>query len=139
MHRGGNADDRVLTAYTPYAGLTAQNLKSKEVPEVHVPVLKESINLSLRGVVGFADVIRRLIATLDAEFACVTGAQSEVLAQWRDHFQAANQTKKTLYMLPSLASGREKMVRRLIVKIGLPRPVHVSLLEPYLLSQYLIT
>jgi hypothetical protein len=139
MHRGGNADDRVISAYTLYAGLTAQDLKAKEVPEVHAPVLDNGIELSLRGVVGFADVIRRLIATLDAEFACVTGAQAEVVAQWRDHFQATSRTKKKFYTLPSAAGEREKMVRRLIVKIGLPRPVQVSLLGPYLLSQHLVT
>jgi hypothetical protein len=138
MHRGGKADDRVVAAYVAYSALTASDLKSKELPQVHVPILGENIALSLRGVVGFADVIRRLIATLDAELACVNGATAELNAQLNLHFATPGRTKKTRYALPADALGREKKVRKLIGKIGLPRPRQIALLELHLKSHRLI-
>jgi len=86
------------------------------------PVLEgKTVALSLHGVVGFSDVIIRLIAALDAEFACTSYAEQEFPAQWREKLG-----KK--YTLKTTASEREKQIKRLVRSLGLPKPQNTTLI-----------
>lgn len=67
MHEGGIANQRVVDAYTTASTLTKESLRVEEVPMMCVPVLGEYMDLSLRGVVGFSQVVLRIVETLDIE------------------------------------------------------------------------
>lgn len=82
MHHGGVASAAAAAAYQSYSSLSAHDLGLGQ-PPVCPPVLMGSRTaLSLHGVVGFSDVILRLIATLDSELACASAAEDEFRAQW---------------------------------------------------------
>lgn len=64
VHNGGIADQRAADAYTQYSALSPSTLPFHPTPTC-APVVKDSpVSLSLHGVVGFSDIILRLIATL---------------------------------------------------------------------------
>lgn len=138
MHNGGKADEKCVAGFQAYSLLSSIDLGVSELPKVNPPTIGLHVTLSLRGVVGFSDVILRLIATLDAELSCTQGAEKEVIAQWNDHFNAPARTKKTRYTLPADATKRAKQIRRLIGKIDLPKPLQTVPLENYLKSHRLI-
>lgn len=69
IHRGGKSDQKTIDAYLVTAGLTAVDLDVAEVPEMFpVSVVDENVKISLRGVVGFSQIVLKLVEVMDAEF-----------------------------------------------------------------------
>jgi hypothetical protein len=132
MHNGGIVTAGAKTAAEQYALITASDLGSKEKPSLPILDVGAFINLPLRPVVGFSDVILRLIATLDARLAVFQGAEREFKAQWI----ATNGRKYTLKTKEH--TKRERQVQRLISKLALPRPTNVSLVEQFLKDHQLV-
>lgn len=70
IHRNGIADKKLMDAYDRFLNCaTPSDLGVKEVPEYIKPVLGDKVSLSLRGVVGFSEIIIRIIITVDAEIS----------------------------------------------------------------------
>jgi hypothetical protein len=139
MHDGGTATARAAAAYQAYTSLTPADLRSKELPICPPVVAGDPIVLSLRGVVGFSDVILRLIATLDAEFACTARAENEFRVQWHGCFKASGRTNQLRYNLSTAnIARRTEQIGRLVVKLGLPRPSKIGLLDRYLTAEGLV-
>lgn len=139
MHGGGIAGQKCIDAYNEFAPLTPADLGITEVPKVIAPSLGAPVKLVLRGVVGFSEIILRLVATLDAELACTQGAEREFLDHWRAHFSASGNTKVKRFPLSADRARRERHLRRLIGKLALPRPANVSPLETFLRSHRLVS
>lgn len=138
MHNEGKADAKCVAAYQAYASLSPGDLGAPELPKVNQPVVGQRVTLPLRGVVGFSDVILRLIATLDAELSCVQAAEKEIIAQWQEHFSVPGRPKKPRPVLSPNATRHNDQVRRLIGKLGLPKPIQTHPLEVYLRAHRLI-
>ena len=69
IHSGGRTSDKLINAYNDVAGMTPVDLDVIEVPEMApVTVVNELVKLSLRGVVGFSQVVIKLVEVLDMEF-----------------------------------------------------------------------
>ena len=137
MHAGGIAQTRTVSAYQAYLALTASDLRAKELPECPPVLAGNRVQLSLRGVVGFSDVILRLIATLDAEFACALHAEKEFRSQWLTYYAGARSAKR--YVLSTTnASRRDEQIGKLVRKLGLPTPSDFPLIESYLRAEGLV-
>ncbi len=68
IHCNGLAQAHHVTAYNDFAGIaTAANLKVKEVPHHFHVSLGSKVDLSLRGVVGFSEIVQRLIVSIDGD------------------------------------------------------------------------
>ena len=68
IHRGGKTDRRTVDAYNATIGLSAGDLDVEEVPEMHaVSAIDENVRISLRGVVGFSQIVLKLVEVMDAE------------------------------------------------------------------------
>lgn len=67
IHTGGQTTQRVIDAYNSIAHLTKADLDVKEVPQIFNSTLGTPIKLSLRGVVGFSQIIIKIVSTLDVE------------------------------------------------------------------------
>lgn len=68
IHDGGLTNQKVIDAYTAITSLTKEDLDVKECPITISTNLGDPIQLSLRGVVGFSQLILRLVCTFDVEF-----------------------------------------------------------------------
>ncbi len=132
MHNNGKANAKVYDAWKAYTALSVADLRVKEMPLCPAVVPDELIALSLRGVVGFADVILRLIATLDAEFACTSNAEREFRSRWSKKF-ATRPTLKTKDRVK-----REQQISHLVHSMGFPRPAKVAVVEQFLQSNHLV-
>ena len=69
IHGGGITDQKLVDAYNNVKALSATDLDVAEVP-IMEPVLheKDIVKLYLRGVVGFSQIIIKLVEVLDMEF-----------------------------------------------------------------------
>lgn len=69
IHNGGLSDQKLLDAYNCAKGLDAIDLDVEEVPYMQpISRVNELVRLSLRGVVGFSQIVMKIVSTLDVEF-----------------------------------------------------------------------
>lgn len=116
VHAGGSASEHFVSAQDAYKELTNQDLELKEVPAISSHTKGSPIKLILRGVVGFGDVVLRLVSTLDAEFSKSMWAENAFLSRWKAcHGYSAVQ-------VPAALEPRQKRIRELVRKLDLPAP-----------------
>ena len=69
-HKGKIADKNAIKAYSAYRGKhdSKEQLHVKESPKLNEIYKDKIIHLDLRGVVGFSQILRKIIYTIDVEF-----------------------------------------------------------------------
>lgn len=118
MHVGGRASQQAVDASTAIGGVGGLPFP---IPKHGSLVLEQPVVLDLYGVVGFSDVLRRLVLTLDAELTSTTVAERMLVDRWRKEcgvVQCSSQTKK-----------RHAAIRRHLKKVGLPPLPNVAGIE----------
>lgn len=86
VHRGGQTTQRVIDAYNQISIFTPIDLGIKEVPQVYDNTIDESIKISLRGVVGFSQIIIKLVSTFDIELIKSDCSQSYFLSKIKEQY-----------------------------------------------------
>jgi hypothetical protein len=116
IHHGGTADQRAVDAYNAFAKETTTSLKVTEVPQHHpVGAVGAIVKLSLRGVVGYGEIVLKLIATLDAELSRTSEAEAAFDRRWR-------QVNQTGHTLPSNRAEAIAAMNRLVKRLEIPTP-----------------
>ena len=75
IHNGGQTTQLVYDAHIAMANLSNMDLDVKEVPQPMASAVGDPIILSLRGVVGFTQIILKIVSTFDVEFIKCAGAE----------------------------------------------------------------
>jgi hypothetical protein len=133
-HQNGLATQTAVDAYQTYFQLSASDLGVTEKPMLPQVLLNTPITFSLRGVIGFSDIILRIIATLDAEFSCSQFAEHEFRAQWIEFYSVNGKIPRR--MLKSAgANRRENQLTRMVNRLKLPRPSQTSKIDGFLKQQ----
>jgi hypothetical protein len=133
IHRGGMATQRTADACNQYEQLTAAQLKAKEIPH-HLSVLAgRPVELSLRGVVGFGDIILKLIATIDAELSRSIFAEDVFIKRWKATY------RNNIRVLAGNRSRRHDQIVQAIRGLELPSPHSPAQLEPFLRKNGLVS
>lgn len=132
IHHGGVASQRALNAYLAFSGETAASLGVTEVPR-HFPIgtIGDLVKLSLRGVVGFGEIVLKLVTTLDAELSQTTEAEAVFDSRWRAVIGP-------MRYLPASASEKEAKLVQLVRKLGLETPTQPVALLPMLHRRRLV-
>lgn len=68
IHNGGIADNKLNEAYCEIECLTPSDIDVIEFPQLSRATEGEILNLNLRGIVGFSQILLKIVATLDIEF-----------------------------------------------------------------------
>lgn len=95
MHRNFITSDKVVDAYKKYEKIaTKEELDISEVLITIKPVLNETLKLNLRGVIGFSQIISRIIRIWDSYMLCLKPAEKEFLDRkpesWTTHTLNSN-------------------------------------------------
>lgn len=132
VHHGGVASQKTVNAYSALARETAASLGVAEVPH-HFPVFNvgDSVELNLRGVVGFGEIVLKLVTTLDAEFCQTIEAELVFDRRWR-------QIIGEMRHLPANANERKAKLAQMVRKLGLESPLQPTLLLPMLHRRRLV-
>lgn len=86
MHRNIIASQNVVGAYNHYLPIaTLSDLDTKEVPIIVPPVLGQPLKLSLRGVIGFSQFVRRILIITDINLIQTSAAEDEFLSNAPDN------------------------------------------------------
>ncbi|CDC97467.1 uncharacterized protein BN576_00017 [Alistipes sp. CAG:268] len=81
VHCGGQTTQRVIDTYLDIVDYTANDLGIKEKPQIFLNNINDSIKLSLRGVVGFSQIILKIVSTFDIELIKSNVAKSYFIQQ----------------------------------------------------------
>jgi hypothetical protein len=118
VHRGALVDQKLLNAYGSFNPLTRNDLGLAEKPAYSpINALGDKVAPQLRGVVGLADVVLRIITTLDAELSKCQEAENVLNSMWYEKHGGA-------VTLPYDLTSRNQRVIRLVVQLNLPKPSH---------------
>lgn len=132
-HNGAIADKKAETAYSNFSAIaTTSALGVSEVPE-HYPLVEgKAVELSLRGVVGFCDILLRIIVSLDAELARSEAAEGVFEKYWLKKHQR-RYTLKT-----KEEKAKSNQIKFLINGLGLPKPERTEAFEVFLRKKQLV-
>lgn len=131
-HASSTADQKAEESYNAFQLIANTNdLPVVEVP-LNFPVKSGSkVRLSLRGVVGFGEIILRIVTSLDVELTPTKEAEQELfksLKEWR-------KTKgKRSHSLKKDPAERNQQIIRLVRGIGYPDPNRTDELERILVQ-----
>ncbi len=134
IHNGGVADQKLVDAFTDFQPTSSPlAMKMRGVLEHYPAVLGDKTPLSLRGVVGFCDVILRLMVTVDAQISGSKAAEEAALSRIR----------KGMGINRITLSSNDKRVHQQICSIcrngNLPRPIVLEEVRQLLLQHGLVS
>ncbi len=129
VNSSGVVSDKMHIAYNATLNLSAADLNVKEKPQIIASNVGDPIKVSLRGVVGFAQIILHIISSLDVEFIRTDIA-----------YQYMMNKMKTKYPIPyptGLLVNKERQVCRIVQGCYFNRPNYSEELYSYL-KAYLV-
>ena len=131
-HGGGFALERAVSAYRNFKPVSDRQSLGMRGNLVIEPLSSEMpVKLHLRGVVGFCDVLLRLMTTVDAELS--KSIQAERLLETKLRNALPNQT-----MLSSDANTRRKQTIHRCRAAGLPNPINADAVYEFMLDRSII-
>ena len=118
IHSGGRTNQKLINAYNDVLGLTAMDLDVAEVPEMEpVTAEDELVIMSLRGVVGFSQIVIKLVEVLDMEFIKADKAIDCFVNQIREF------TPYPIYPSPDKTKAK-RMIEAIMRRSGFLPPQH---------------
>ena len=134
IHNGGIADQKSVDAFTEFLPVSsAASLKTKGVIEFFPAVLGQKQWLSLRGVVGFCDVVLRMMVTVDALISGSEAAERSALQRVRSVIQGP------LRVLNSNKSRAEGQIKSMCRRASLPIPAAIDDVRQLFLRHRLVS
>jgi hypothetical protein len=131
-HNGGKVDQKLIDAYNVFNQVaTPANLGMYEVPIHHAFSLGEEVRLDMRGVVGFCEVVLRIIVTCDCELSRSQTAEVEYINLWRTFVERGRTLKQDV-------QSRVKQLERYSTKMRLPIPQQTNEIEAFALQNGLV-
>lgn len=131
VHRGGLTTQRVIDAYADIVNYTPQDLNIKEVPQIILNNINDSIKISLRGVVGFSQIILKIVSTFDIELIKSNTSKAYFVGQLK------SQNSHPL-VLPILGSKIIRTICSVIAKARFIKPLDPMSLLPLLQQENIL-
>lgn len=131
IHNGGVANEKLFEVYNLFSVISAADLGVAELPEHPEISVGKPYHVTLRGVVGFGDVMLRLITTLDAEFAKKEVAEPVFVKKWKGVILGS-------HTMPGNDDDADRYIKRLVGKLNLKAPATGLPLRGFLKENKLI-
>ena len=127
MHRNFVASQELVNSYTAFQAVaTVTNLDIDEVLVIIPPILGQPVKLSMRGVIGFSQIIKRIIVISDAWLLRNKAAEKEILAR-----KPKSWNRRTLSSKKDCIKGQ---ITRFCHKSGFLKPIYSEELKNHLIS-----
>lgn len=131
IHSGGIANQAAVDAYSAFLPVSGKAALGRKGELSFDPVsLGSPVTLNLRGVVGFTDVLIKIIVTVDAELS--RAERSEAL------FERAFRAVNRRVMLSATPRKRDAQVKERCFKAGYPRPLNAPIVYDFLKDRRLV-
>lgn len=132
MHSSRGASQGAEAAYQAFLPVSdKESLGMKGDLDIEPIIIDEPVGLKLRGVVGFCDIVLRIIATIDAELC--RSKQAEAI--FRRMLKGAKGQPK---LLSGNVKRRRDQVKKFCLAAGLPEPANTEAAYRFLKSENII-
>lgn len=130
-HAGGRATDKCLAEESRLSALIPQALGMSRVPRLAPLTLNEPMPVILESVLGFGEILHRIVTTVDAELSVSQEAEAIMVRRWEE-------MPRGYYSDPPLTDAirREARIRDWIVRAGMPEPHQRTVLAAFLTERY---
>ncbi|WP_329492954.1 hypothetical protein [Kitasatospora herbaricolor] len=118
-HQGGTAGDRAVNAWRKASALTAKDIGGKTGPILTMPVKDKPITYPIKEAIQLADVITRLVHTIDAELTGTLFAEQYFYEAWKGNPNIAN---LQLQAFPSDPVHQNRKINQICRKAGFLSP-----------------
>ncbi|MFN8414399.1 MAG: hypothetical protein U0Z26_18610 [Anaerolineales bacterium] len=133
-HGRGIANQWAYDNYAIFSNIAnPQDLNVYEIPQHFPLVVGEPIKLSLRGVVGFGDVIIKLVSTIDAELVVSENAENELIKRAKKW--SSSNVGKAKNSLKKDRLARNNQIARLLRTLEFPEPARTDEIETLFLQE----
>ncbi|WP_147444982.1 hypothetical protein [Corallococcus sp. CA053C] len=129
MHVGGKATENAVMASNGLA-VTAGTALPFAIPTCLPLGLGDPVVVELRDVVGFSDILLRIVLSIDVELSSSQRAEDALVGQWREKFGKVQ--------MPADAKRRHAKIRRYFGKLGLPPLPKIASLDQLLVDKGLV-
>jgi hypothetical protein len=133
IHGSQNALARLAAAENTYSALRASDLGLSQKPEYIPSSQGQPPKVSLRGVIGFGEVVLRLVSTMDIALAGSTYAELDFIRRWRVEHGAGSSPVAT-----NDIHRRNNRIGILTKRLGLPLPAITPSFASWLKSKGLV-
>lgn len=114
IHTGGTTTANLITAYNNIKNLQKEDIDVNEIPETFETDLDNPMRISLRGVVGFSQLILKIVSTFDVEFITCQHADEYFCNRIKEEFSKVYPT--------STLQNRPKEVLHVVQKGRFKKP-----------------
>jgi hypothetical protein len=130
-HAGGRATDKCLAEEGHLSALTPQALGMSRVPRLTQFTLNEPLPVTLDSVLGFGEILHRIVTTVDAELSVSQRAELIMVRRWEE-------MRRDYYSDPPITNAirREARIRHWIVGAGMSEPHQRAVLDAFLTKRY---
>lgn len=136
-HRGGLANQKTYDAYLSFLPVAKKSLLGvSEIPIFHPIKIDHPIKISLRGIVGFGEIIIKIVTTLDAELACSLKSEKEIIERFN---RWAKEKGKGEISLKKDLLKRSNQIKRITRNLGFPEPIKTEEIENLLIHERILT
>jgi hypothetical protein len=133
IHNGGKATARAEAAYLLFAPISGKHDLGVRGELVHEPVVQgQYFRLHLRGVVGFCDILLRMMTTVDAELCRAAAAETTLT-------NAFKTGARLISTFSTNHKSRHMQVLGSCKRAGLPPPSDARAIEKFLLEKRLVS
>jgi hypothetical protein len=130
LHGAGLASRNLKQSADAMGGLSVSSLGTRAMPEYFPFALGDPVTVTLRGVVGFSEVVLRIVTTIDAELALTQQGETEFFRRWKSVYRYE--------MLPADTTRRLHRIEAQTMNAGFPRPYDPGVLDRALRDARLI-
>ncbi len=124
IHNGGIVDRKAVNAYRAFAPVANKAALGMKGVLVHDPISEgDKIKLHIRGVVGFCDILFRMMITVDAELCRCIKAE--------DILEARFKGTKRHYLLSGNPQRRRMQINDLCRAARLPKPLEPEVVRKF--------
>ena len=133
VHQNRRASMALVDAQSMMSKLTVAETGTKVIPNWSPMNIGDNLAISLQGVMGFAEVILKIVVTLDVLLSSTKEAEVAFVKSWRKSFKADRRT------LPGDKKRRLERLASIGAKSDFGRPAPIQDLEDMLKSHGLAT
>jgi hypothetical protein len=132
IHNGGKASKRAQAAHAEFAPVSSKiHLGIKESLTLDPLVEGEPFSLYLRSVVGFCDILLRIMASVDAELSRSAKAEATLASMLR-------KAKPKQTLLSADTQRRNSQIEKRCAAAGLPQPANCAAVYQFMVAQGIV-
>lgn len=130
VHAGGVVGNRQVEAQERLAALSVSDVGMSRIPQIAAFSAGDRIDIDLSVVLNAAEILHKVVATLDAELSATDAAEEVMLRRWCDARRAYRRDP------PFSGKRRHDHIKDRLKSVNFPAPVDITEVDHFLTERF---